>query len=207
MAANFFALVGAVALPLAGGFVGSLVTIPEIKGWYSRLKKPRWTPPNWLFGPAWSVLYTAQGVASWLVWRRRGAKNVATPLILYGIQLALNFAWTPIFFKLHRPDAATVEATAVLGVATAATITMSKAAGSAKILPLMVPYLGWMAFATALSAAIAIKNPEAHKLDGGPSKDQASSKAKETKAPPAPTPAPAAAASASATPVVVKKTA
>eukprot|EP00195_Chlamydomonas_chlamydogama_P006433 CAMPEP_0202899828 /NCGR_PEP_ID=MMETSP1392-20130828/8745_1 /ASSEMBLY_ACC=CAM_ASM_000868 /TAXON_ID=225041 /ORGANISM="Chlamydomonas chlamydogama, Strain SAG 11-48b" /LENGTH=192 /DNA_ID=CAMNT_0049586103 /DNA_START=60 /DNA_END=638 /DNA_ORIENTATION=+ len=166
-------LAASIGIPLIGGFAGSLLTIPEIPTWYKSLKKPKWNPPNWLFGPAWGVLYTAQGVASWLVWRRRNTTKVVVPLTLYGIQLLLNWAWTPIFFKAHRPDIATGEAAAMLGVATAATVTMARAASPEQILPLMVPYLGWIAFATALSAKIHQLNPEAHKSAKDKVKDAA----------------------------------
>ncbi|GFH16392.1 uncharacterized protein HaLaN_12804, partial [Haematococcus lacustris] len=100
-----------------------------------------------MFGAVWPLLYTSQGVASWLVWRNKvaakpaGSKEVVLacagadrklPLALYGAQLALNFAWQPLMFKAHRPDLALVDSTAMLGLATAATVAMSKAAGDKK---------------------------------------------------------------------------
>jgi tryptophan-rich sensory protein len=183
MVNKLLSLAVSVGIPMVGGFVGGLATAAEVKGWYTRIKKPKWTPPNWLFGPAWSVFYIAQGVAAWLVWLKKDVKNVQTPLILYGIQLALNFCWTPIFFTLHRPDLATAEATAIIGVATAATVSMSKVAGANKVLPLMLPYLGWMTFATALAANIAINNPEAHKIDASQAEDPAAEAGNQKKAP------------------------
>ena len=66
---------------------------------YKTLKKPSWQPPNWLFGPVWTALYAMMGVASWMVWQKAGG---AVPLSLYAVQLALNLAWTPLFFKKHQ---------------------------------------------------------------------------------------------------------
>lgn len=62
----------------------------DVSGWYKTLKKPRWNPPAWVFGPVWTVLYSAMGVAAWRVWKAGGG---ALPLGLYAAQLALNFAW------------------------------------------------------------------------------------------------------------------
>ncbi|KAG1667782.1 hypothetical protein FOA52_010819 [Chlamydomonas sp. UWO 241] len=160
----------AVAAPLLGGFAGSIVTKPEIKGWYTRIKKPSWTPPNLVFPIAWTFLYVSQGVASWLVWCKRDSKAVQLPLALYTIQLVMNFAWSPIFFKFHRPAVACAESAATLGVAVAATIEMAKVAPPGAVLPLMVPYLGWMAFATVLAGKIAHDNPNAHLVDASPAK-------------------------------------
>jgi benzodiazapine receptor len=66
---------------------------------YKTLKKPTWSPPNWLFGPVWTLLYTAMGTASWLVWKNGGG---AVPLTLYALQAVLNFAWSPLFFREHE---------------------------------------------------------------------------------------------------------
>ena len=77
--------------------------------WYERLVKPAWRPPNWLFAPAWTVLYLTIAVSGWLVWRKVGLAGAALPLTIYLVQLVLNAAWTPIFFGLRRPDLAFIE--------------------------------------------------------------------------------------------------
>eukprot|EP00775_Hariotina_reticulata_P007765 gene7765-7964_t len=104
-----------VALPLGSGFAVGLLSHGDVKegGWYSKLKKPEWNPPNWVFGPAWSVFYTSMGVASWVV-IRSGKGGKALPLTLYFTQLALNLAWTPLFFKAHKLDAALADSVEIL---------------------------------------------------------------------------------------------
>lgn len=143
----------AVALPVTAGFAIGIAIKDEITGWYKDVKKPSWNPPNWLFGPVWTVLYTAMGVASWLVWKNGGGP---VPLTLYGIQLAMNLAWSPIFFKLHSPGWAAVDITALLGVLTATIVKfheVSPVAGN-----LLLPYAAWSAFATALTYNIWYNN-------------------------------------------------
>jgi benzodiazapine receptor len=156
-------LMASVALPLGSGFAVGLATNHEIKGWYAGLKKPKWNPPNWLFGPAWSVFYTSMGVASWFVLQQKGGKR-GLPLALYGAQLALNLAWTPLFFKQHALDLALADSVALLGVATAATVKMAEKRPEV-IYPLMAPYLCWVTFATALNAEILRLNPEETAVD------------------------------------------
>ena len=84
--------------------------------WYERLAKPPWRPPNWLFGPAWAILYLTIAVSGWLVWRTAGLAGAVLPLAIYLVQLVLNAAWTPIFFGLHRPDLAFIEIVAAVVV-------------------------------------------------------------------------------------------
>ena len=120
--------------------------------WYERLKKPSWRPPNWLFAPVWSLLYLAMAVAGWLVWRKAGFAGAAVPFVFYFLQLALNAVWTPIFFGLRRPGAAFVTIV-LLWVAIAVTIVLFYPVDVVAAL-LLVPYLAWVSFASALNFAI-----------------------------------------------------
>jgi translocator protein len=93
--------------PNLGGFVGSFITTNSIPEWYEKLDLPDWRPPNWLFAPVWIFLYTSMGFASYLVWRDGdGFRGKARwPLVVYLIQLALNWAWTPVFFGARNLEA------------------------------------------------------------------------------------------------------
>ncbi|GFR49989.1 hypothetical protein Agub_g12135 [Astrephomene gubernaculifera] len=155
---NALSLAVSNGVPLVGGMVGGFVTQKDVLTWYAKINKPRWTPPNFLFAPVWSALYVMMGTASWLVWRKKG-KNHKVALGLYGAQLLLNLIWNPLFFKTHKTDVALVDITALLGLATAATVFMSRASSPAVQLPLMVPYLVWVSYATALNANIWATNP------------------------------------------------
>jgi len=78
--------------------VGGAITYPQIEGWYARLPKPTWNPPDWVFGPVWSALYLCMAIAAWLVWRQSGVAGARGPLALFGVQLALNTLWSCLFF-------------------------------------------------------------------------------------------------------------
>lgn len=125
--------------------------------WYARLDKPNWTPPGWLFGPVWLVLYVAMAVAAWRIVSIAGWTSAAGPLALWLAQLVLNAAWSWIFFGLRRPRLALIEM-AALFVAIAATV-VAFASVDALAAWLLAPYLAWVAFAFALNAAIAMRNP------------------------------------------------
>lgn len=136
----------------AAAGVGSAVTTPQIDGWYETLTKPTWNPPNWIFGPVWTTLYLAMAVAAWLVWRQGGWAGSKVPLILFGVQLALNTLWSCLFFGLHSPGLAFVEIL-LLWSAIAATMVAFLFRSKAAAL-LFVPYLAWVTFAALLNFTI-----------------------------------------------------
>ena len=145
------------------GFV-LLSFLPSVTGiafppgaWYATLDKPPWTPPSWLFGPVWTALYMAMGLAAWGVWRAGSGRPRRQALAAFGVQLALNALWTPVFFGLHRPGSALL-VIGLLLVAIAVTIVLF---GRIRrwAAALLVPYLAWVAFATALNASIWLRNP------------------------------------------------
>lgn len=115
--------------------------------WYERLRKPWWRPPNWLFGPAWAVLFCMIAVAGWLVWRQVG---FGVELAVYAVQLVLNFAWSWLFFGRRRPDLALFDLMA-LWISISLCIALF-APVSATAAWLFVPYLAWVTFAGLLNA-------------------------------------------------------
>ena len=94
------ALAGWVAVTFAAAAMGGLFLPGD---WYARLQKPAWNPPNWIFGPVWSVLYTTKAIAAWLVWKRGGFATQGVALAFFSHQLLLNALWSPLFFGLHLP--------------------------------------------------------------------------------------------------------
>lgn len=161
------AFVVCVVVCFAAAGVGGIATSRSVTTWYRTLERPSWSPPDWLFGPVWTLLYAMMAVAAFLVWRRafgggggvraggeipdvRPAARVA--LVVFGVQLVLNALWSWLFFAMRSPLAGLVEIV-VLWMAIAATIALfwplSRVAAG-----LMVPYLAWVSFATALNGAL-----------------------------------------------------
>ncbi len=146
-------LAGFVVLCQGVGLLGSLATTPNIEPWYEHLARPSWGPPNWLFAPVWTTLYSLMGVSAFVVWREgTGSPAVRLALRLFGVQLVLNAAWSWIFFYGQQPGLAFAEIVA-LWVAILAWIVaswrVSRAAGAINI-----PYLAWVTFAAALNFTI-----------------------------------------------------
>jgi tryptophan-rich sensory protein len=125
--------------------------------WYRQLDKPSWRPPDWLFAPVWTALYAMIALSGWLVWRQAGLAGAALPLTVYALQLILNALWTPIFFGLRRPDLALIEIVMVWGSILATIVLFHSVSPTAAWL--LVPYLAWVSFASALNFSIWWRNP------------------------------------------------
>lgn len=146
------ALLVIIVLCLAAGGIGGITTAPAIASWYAELRKPSWTPPNWVFGPVWTFLYLTMAVAAWLVWRRRLEVNVTLPIVLFGVQLALNLAWSLIFFGRHLPGLAFLDIVLLWTAILLTTLTFWRVSTVAGVL--MVPYILWVSYASTLNYGV-----------------------------------------------------
>ena len=149
----WFALAAFIVVTLAPALVVSRLTVSSIKTWYQSLRKPSWNPPSWLFGPVWTVLFLAMAVAAWMVWLAQPAESpISWALALYGVQLVLNHAWSPIFFLWRKPGLALVEIGLLWCAAVLTTIAFYRVSPRAG--QLLLPYLAWLTFAAALNYRI-----------------------------------------------------
>jgi tryptophan-rich sensory protein len=147
------------------GVIGSIFTSESVSTWYQTIEKPSFSPPNWLFGPVWTTLYVMMGVSLFLVWRattitsaflkdRRREKVAA--LIAFGSQLILNVLWSFLFFGLRSPQLAFAEIMILLISIVVTIVIFSKISRLAGVL--MIPYAGWVAFASFLNLQIWLLN-------------------------------------------------
>ena len=145
----------AVTLGISMAFVAAAATFGALFSpgdWYAALEKPPFNPPNWIFGPVWTLLYAMMAVAAWRVWLRRAKAPVVLPLFIYAVQLTLNALWSWLFFGRHAMGMAFIEIM-VLWCAILATVVLfwrvSRLAGG-----LLLPYLAWVAFAAFLNLTL-----------------------------------------------------
>jgi translocator protein len=139
------ALAGFLLLSFAAAATGILFPPGE---WYAGLERPFYAPPNWLFGPVWTLLYIAMAVAAWLVWRKVGLIHAAIGWWL--AQVVLNALWTPLFFGLESPGLALIEMTALWVVLLICVVRFRPISTPGFVL--MLPYLAWVSFAWILNA-------------------------------------------------------
>jgi benzodiazapine receptor len=124
---------------------------------YAQLVRPAWAPPGWLFGPVWTALYLAMGVAAWLVWRAAGFRTARAALTLFLIQLALNALWSWLFFGWQRGALAFADILLLWVLIVATVIAFRRVQPLAGWL--LVPYLLWVSFAAVLNHAVWQLNP------------------------------------------------
>ena len=149
-------LVVSVGLPLALGAIAGMYTTAAVPEWYASLNKPSFNPPNWIFGPVWTVLYIVMGISLFLVWKSEPGEARNLAMGVFFVQLALNFAWSFVFFYSKMIGPALIEII-VLWITIVIMMILFY-----KIRPLAayinIPYLLWVSFATVLNAAYFVLN-------------------------------------------------
>jgi len=147
-------LLGWLVVAFAAGAVGAVASV-DAASFYAQLSKPAWAPPAGVFGPVWSALYVLMGVAAWLVWRTPGRQRAA--LGLFAVQLAANALWSWLFFAWHRGGLAAAEVLVLLALIVATVAAFWRIRPLAALL--LMPYLLWVGFASALTWAVWRANP------------------------------------------------
>ena len=153
------AIVAVLAIEILGGASGWLSNSGYGNGWFDLLRKPSFMPPGWTFGVVWPVLYALLGIALAMVLAEPPSPRRKLALILFFVQLALNFAWSPIFFGAHDIGLAKVVIFVMAALAAAAAGQFLRLRREAGLL--LVPYLAWLVFAATLNASIEVLNPGA----------------------------------------------
>ena len=139
-------------LCLAVSGIGAAVTATSVGTWYQALHKPAFNPPDWIFAPVWTTLYILMAIAGWRVWRQAGFETGRKALTVFMVQLALNLAWSFIFFGQQRIGLALIEIAILLLVIIATTVLFWRIDRWAGVL--FLPYVLWVAFATVLNASL-----------------------------------------------------
>ena len=146
-----------ILVPLVSGAVVGLLTMGGILTWYATLNKPWFTPPDYVFGPVWTVLYILMGIALYLVvsqgWEK---KPVKTGVILFALQLVANLVWSVLFFGLHSPIAGVADIILLLALIIATILAFHRVSKPAALL--LVPYLVWVCIATCLNVGVVLLN-------------------------------------------------
>lgn len=139
------------------GVLGGIITYPSIPNWYVTLQKPLFSPPNWIFGPVWTILYVLMGIAAAMIWgEEKREKQRIEALSVFAIQLGLNFLWSILFFGLRSPLTAFIEIIALwlfILITVKRFYLLNKNAGY-----LLFPYLLWVTFASILNFSIVLLN-------------------------------------------------
>jgi translocator protein len=134
------------------GAIAGFATASNISGWYSEISKPSFNPPNWIFGPVWTLLYILMGIALYLIWKQPGSPQRSKALRFFFVQLLLNFCWSFIFFYFHQIGLALID---IFLLWISIILTMFYFSGINKIASwLLLPYICWVSFAMILNGAV-----------------------------------------------------
>ena len=153
---HIFSLILSLLLAYGVAALGSFFTVGAIDVWYATLLKPALSPPNWLFGPVWTILYALMAIAAWRVYQKPANSLSRNALILYGVHLVLNALWSIVFFGFQAPILALSIIIALLVSILVLTILFYRIDKMAGLL--FLPYLAWVSFATYLNFSIVFLN-------------------------------------------------
>jgi tryptophan-rich sensory protein len=146
-------LIISILIPVLVGAISGYFTTSGVNGWYALANKPWFNPPNWIFAPVWSTLYVLMGIALFLVWKSTAATGIKqTAIVLFAVQLVLNFFWSLIFFKLQQPGWAFAEIILMWVMILLTILWFGKISSAAAWL--LVPYICWVSFASVLNYSI-----------------------------------------------------
>jgi tryptophan-rich sensory protein len=153
---HILALNVCIAVPMATGIVAGFATTSHLRTWYALLNKPAFNPPGWIFGPMWSILYILMGISLFLIWRSAPGALRNRALLIFGIQLLLNFAWSFVFFYFGQPGLAFAEIILLWICILAMILQFRRISQTAALL--QIPYLAWVGFAAYLNGSIWLIN-------------------------------------------------
>lgn len=140
-----------IILPLSVGAIAGIATAQSIPEWYVTLNKPSFNPPNWIFGPVWTTLYILMGISLFLVWKQDPGKERNRAILIFSLQLLLNFAWSFIFFYFRMIDFALIEIILLWITIVVMLVLFYKIKPIASYIN--IPYLLWVTFATVLNTS------------------------------------------------------
>lgn len=149
-------LVVSILLPLGFGAIAGIFTAQAIPNWYQTLNRPSFNPPNWIFGPVWTLLYILMGISLYLIWKQDASKERNIAITVFAINLLLNFGWSFLFFYFHKIGFALIE---IIFMWLSIIIMLFL---FYKIKPIAafinIPYLLWVSFATVLNFSYYLLN-------------------------------------------------
>jgi tryptophan-rich sensory protein len=153
---KYLKLTVSILIPLLIGLAGSFFTSSSVSTWYTTIQKPSFNPPNWIFGPVWTLLYIMIGLSFYFIWVKLSAAEFKLQFVVYSFQLLLNFLWSVLFFGLRNPLLSFIEI--VLLWLSILYLVLSFYKLSAISSFLLIPYLLWVTFASILNLSIVILN-------------------------------------------------
>jgi translocator protein len=153
---KFLTLLICILIPLITGSISGLANVGNVNEWYVNLIKPAFNPPSYLFGPVWTILYILMGISLYLVWKSPLGKTRKQALIIFSIQMFLNFIWTFIFFYFKQTGFALVDIILLWLLIIAMILLFKRINKTAAFI--QIPYLLWVSFATVLNASIWMLN-------------------------------------------------